>query len=363
MYAWIWRNLPFGRAGQADRLAAAGLGRRRRLLWYVVLPVGRAAAAVRRRAGHRAGVPGDPDTGPDAGRRGPGGEPARRRHDIPYATDQNNPPPTPRPQVTHARPGDRQLRLVRLQPGAVPRPARRRVRGAAQRRDRRGRRRRASAPPGVLLSPGPGTPERAGICIDVIREYAGKLPIFGVCLGHQAIGAAFGATVDRAPELLHGKTSEVHHKGAGVLAGLPDPFTATRYHSLAVLPDTLPDGDRGDRLDRVRRGDGDAAPQPADRGRAVPPGVGAHRGRPHHAGELAGHVRLPGRRWNARPAWPPRSRPAGGRRSPRPEPSAERFPADFRGLTTVRVPDGTAVQRGGESYVEVPVRIFVDREA
>ena len=93
---------------------------------------------------------------------------------------------------------------------------------------------------GVLLSPGPGTPERAGICIDVIKEYGGKLPIFGVCLGHQAIGAAFGATVTRAPELLHGKTSLVHHRGEGVLKGLPDPFTATRYHSLAVLPDTLP---------------------------------------------------------------------------------------------------------------------------
>jgi para-aminobenzoate synthetase component II len=94
---------------------------------------------------------------------------------------------------------------------------------------------------GLLLSPGPGTPERAGICMEVISAYAGKLPIFGVCLGHQAIGAAFGATVTRAPELLHGKTSEVHHKGDGVLAGLPDPFTATRYHSLAVLPETLPD--------------------------------------------------------------------------------------------------------------------------
>jgi para-aminobenzoate synthetase component 2 len=94
---------------------------------------------------------------------------------------------------------------------------------------------------GVLLSPGPGTPERAGIMMDVITAYAGKVPMFGVCLGHQAIGAAFGATVARAPELLHGKTSEVHHKGEGVLAGLPDPFTATRYHSLAVLPDTLPD--------------------------------------------------------------------------------------------------------------------------
>ena len=92
---------------------------------------------------------------------------------------------------------------------------------------------------GVLLSPGPGTPERAGIMLDVIKEYAGKLPIFGVCLGHQAIGAAFGGTVTRAPELLHGKTSEVHHKGSGVLTGLPDPFTATRYHSLAVRPETL----------------------------------------------------------------------------------------------------------------------------
>ena len=93
---------------------------------------------------------------------------------------------------------------------------------------------------GVLLSPGPGTPERAGICMEVVSAYAGRLPIFGVCLGHQAIGAVYGGTVTRAPELLHGKTSQVHHKGDGVLAGLPDPFTATRYHSLAVLADTLP---------------------------------------------------------------------------------------------------------------------------
>jgi para-aminobenzoate synthetase component 2 len=76
--------------------------------------------------------------------------------------------------------------------------------------------------------------------MDVIREYGGELPIFGVCLGHQAFGAAYGATVNRAPELLHGKTSDVHHKGTGVLAGLPDPFTATRYHSLAVVESTLP---------------------------------------------------------------------------------------------------------------------------
>jgi para-aminobenzoate synthetase component 2 len=96
-------------------------------------------------------------------------------------------------------------------------------------------------PAGVLLSPGPGTPQRAGVCMPLVREYGGRLPIFGVCLGHQAIGAAYGATVNRAPELLHGKTSQVHHGGDGVLAGLPDPFTATRYHSLAVVESTLPD--------------------------------------------------------------------------------------------------------------------------
>ena len=93
---------------------------------------------------------------------------------------------------------------------------------------------------GVLLSPGPGTPEDAGVCMDIVRECAGDVPIFGVCLGHQAIAAAYGATVDRAPELLHGKTSPVIHEDAGVLAGLPSPFTATRYHSLAVEPDTVP---------------------------------------------------------------------------------------------------------------------------
>jgi para-aminobenzoate synthetase component II len=92
----------------------------------------------------------------------------------------------------------------------------------------------------ILLSPGPGTPQRAGICLDVIRHCADDLPIFGVCLGHQAFGAAYGATVQRAPELLHGKVSQVHHVGAGVLAGQPDPFTATRYHSLAVVESTLP---------------------------------------------------------------------------------------------------------------------------
>jgi len=99
----------------------------------------------------------------------------------------------------------------------------------------------ARAYDGILLSPGPGTPEDAGVCMDVVRECAGEVPILGVCLGHQAIAAVYGGVVDRAPELLHGKTSLVEHRGEGVLAGLPQPFTATRYHSLAVRPDTVPD--------------------------------------------------------------------------------------------------------------------------
>ena len=94
---------------------------------------------------------------------------------------------------------------------------------------------------GVLLSPGPGTPEQAGICMDVVRECAGDVPILGVCLGHQAIAAVYGGVVDRAPELLHGKTSTITHAGTGVLAGLPDGFTATRYHSLAVEPTSVPE--------------------------------------------------------------------------------------------------------------------------
>jgi para-aminobenzoate synthetase component II len=93
---------------------------------------------------------------------------------------------------------------------------------------------------GVLLSPGPGIPEKAGVCVELVRETAGSVPVLGVCLGHQAIAAAYGAIVERAPELLHGKTSEVVHEGAGVLAGLPSPFTATRYHSLSVRDGSLP---------------------------------------------------------------------------------------------------------------------------
>ena len=94
---------------------------------------------------------------------------------------------------------------------------------------------------GVLISPGPGTPESAGVCVDVVRSHGGALPIFGVCLGLQSISVAYGGVVNRAPELLHGKTSEVFHDGSGVFAGLPSPITTTRYHSLALDPDTVPD--------------------------------------------------------------------------------------------------------------------------
>lgn len=95
--------------------------------------------------------------------------------------------------------------------------------------------------PGVLISPGPGTPADAGASIDVVRAAADAgIPLLGVCLGHQAIGEAFGARVDLAPELMHGMTSLVHHDDSSLYTGLPDPFTATRYHSLAIVPETLP---------------------------------------------------------------------------------------------------------------------------
>ncbi|MFF4181769.1 aminodeoxychorismate/anthranilate synthase component II [Streptomyces sp. NPDC001691] len=94
---------------------------------------------------------------------------------------------------------------------------------------------------GVLLSPGPGAPEQAGVCVDMVRHCAATgVPVFGVCLGMQSMMVAYGGVVGRAPELLHGKTSPVLHQGTGVFAGLPSPFTATRYHSLAAEPATLP---------------------------------------------------------------------------------------------------------------------------
>ncbi|WP_333587133.1 anthranilate synthase component II [Phenylobacterium sp.] len=99
----------------------------------------------------------------------------------------------------------------------------------------------ALKPEGVLLSPGPCTPNEAGICLDLLAAAPEDLPILGVCLGHQAIGQAFGGEVIRASQLMHGKTSLMHHAGEGVFAGLPNPFTATRYHSLSVKRDTMPE--------------------------------------------------------------------------------------------------------------------------
>ncbi|MGH9091651.1 MAG: anthranilate synthase component II [Acidimicrobiales bacterium] len=95
-------------------------------------------------------------------------------------------------------------------------------------------------PDAVIVSPGPGRPEDAGVSMALIRELAGRIPVLGVCLGHQCIGQAYGASVVRAPELMHGKTSQIHHRGTGLYAGIPDPFVATRYHSLVVTPATVP---------------------------------------------------------------------------------------------------------------------------
>jgi|TARA_B100002003_G_scaffold192385_1_gene181614 anthranilate synthase/aminodeoxychorismate synthase-like glutamine amidotransferase len=95
-------------------------------------------------------------------------------------------------------------------------------------------------PDAVLVSPGPGRPEDAGVSTSIIHWAAGRVPVLGVCLGHQCIGAAWGGNVVRAPEVMHGKTSRIHHEGAGVFAGLPSPFEATRYHSLLVERSSLP---------------------------------------------------------------------------------------------------------------------------
>ncbi|MGA8724669.1 MAG: aminodeoxychorismate/anthranilate synthase component II [Acidimicrobiales bacterium] len=100
---------------------------------------------------------------------------------------------------------------------------------------------RAAEPDAVLISPGPGRPEDAGISMTVVEQLAGELPILGVCLGHQAIGQVYGGKIVGAPTLMHGKTSSIHHDGNRVFAGLPDPFVATRYHSLVVDPATVPD--------------------------------------------------------------------------------------------------------------------------
>ena len=95
-------------------------------------------------------------------------------------------------------------------------------------------------PQGIILSAGPKTPDQAGICLEVVDKFSKKLPILGVCLGHQVIGQAFGGRVVRAPELMHGKISDIHHTGDGLFAGLPSPFSATRYHSLTLEEESFP---------------------------------------------------------------------------------------------------------------------------
>ena len=99
----------------------------------------------------------------------------------------------------------------------------------------------AASPDGIVISPGPGRPADAGLSNDVIRAFAGRIPLLGVCLGHQCIAEVYGGDIVRAPELVHGKTSLIHHDGRGVFEGLPQPFDATRYHSLVVDPATVPD--------------------------------------------------------------------------------------------------------------------------
>ena len=97
------------------------------------------------------------------------------------------------------------------------------------------------APDAMLVSPGPGRPEEAGVSVEIIRWAAGRIPVLGVCLGHQCIGAAWGARVERAPQVMHGKTSQIHHDGTGLFSGLSSPLEATRYHSLIVEESSLPD--------------------------------------------------------------------------------------------------------------------------
>ena len=154
---------------------------------------------------------------------------------------------------------------------------------------RRRHRRAHRAGDRLVVSPGPCSPAEAGISVEAIRHFAGKLPILGVCLGHQAIGAAFGGKIVRAQQLMHGKTSEITTTREGVFAGLPEQFTVNRYHSLAIERDELPGRTGGHGLDRRRRDHGRAPHgRCAHRGRAVPSRIHPHRARPRDAEELPG---------------------------------------------------------------------------
>ena len=300
MYAWIWRHLPGPLAAAAGDRALALVAAVVALLFTVVFPW----------AEHTLPVP--------------------ARYGRPVTATPTAPAVAPRRVLVVDNYDSFVFNLVQYlaQLGAE-------CTVRAQRRGRPGR--PSTQYDGVLLSPGPGIPEKAGVCVELVRETAGSVPVLGVCLGHQAIAAAYGAIVERAPELLHGKTSEVEHEGAGVLAGLPSPFTATRYHSLSVRDGSAARRARGHRAHRGRRDHGAAPPRPAARGRAVPPRVGAHRGRPPAARQLAGDLRR--RRCGA-----PQRRAGAGRRPP-PEPRSGPLPA--------------AAGRGGDGEVPVGVGVGV----
>ncbi len=135
----------------------------------------------------------------------------------------------------------------------------------------------ACKPERIVISPGPCTPKEAGVSVPLIERFAGKIPILGVCLGHQSIGAAFGGRVIRAPKVMHGKTSQIHHDGETIFYGLPQDFQATRYHSLIVERKTLP-RELEISAETVRRHHHGPAPsQNEGRRRAVPSGIGSHR--------------------------------------------------------------------------------------
>ena len=138
----------------------------------------------------------------------------------------------------------------------------------------------------LVISPGPCSPAEAGISVAAIRHFAGKLPILGVCLGHQSIGAAFGGKIVRAQELMHGKTSVITTTQEGVFAGLPQQFTVNRYHSLAIERASCPPRTEGHGLDRRRRDHGCEAPDPGHRGGAVSPRIHPDRAWPCHAEEF-----------------------------------------------------------------------------
>ena len=164
-------------------------------------------------------------------------------------------------ESSHEAPDDRQLRQLHLQPRAVLRRAGRRGRGASQRRDHASKDSASASPAAstrLVVSPGPCSPAEAGVSVAAIQAFAGKLPILGVCLGHQAIGAAFGGKIIRAQQLMHGKTSEITTTREGVFAGLPEKFTVNRYHSLAIERATCPERTGRHRLDRRRRDHGRA---------------------------------------------------------------------------------------------------------